>query len=126
MHAGVIEPGHFRFQCYGEQILHLEIMLGYQRRGVETLLPRRNMAQQLVSLNPSPATPLLLTQRRSVRLSRALPDVSLTLRDQAVRSVAAELERIAMHLSTLSGISTDIGFALPPPLSEICERSRSI
>jgi hypothetical protein len=48
VHAGVIEPGHFRFQCYGEQILHLEIMLGYQRRGVETLLPQRNPAQQIV------------------------------------------------------------------------------
>jgi len=45
VHAGVIEPGHFRFQSYGEQILHLEIMLGYQRRGVETLLPQRNTAQ---------------------------------------------------------------------------------
>jgi len=35
VHAGVIEPGHFRFQCYGENVLHLEISLGYQHRGVE-------------------------------------------------------------------------------------------
>ena len=39
VHAGVIEPGHFRFQCHGEQVFHLEISLGYQHRGVERALP---------------------------------------------------------------------------------------
>src|SRR5689334_10400458 len=38
VHAGVIEPGHFRFQCHGETVLHLEISLGYQHRGVERAL----------------------------------------------------------------------------------------
>ena len=38
VHAGVIEPGHFRFQCHGEQVYHLEISLGYQHRGVEGTL----------------------------------------------------------------------------------------
>ncbi len=37
IHAGIIEPGHFRFICNGEQILHLEIQLGYQHRGIEQL-----------------------------------------------------------------------------------------
>ena len=38
VHAGVIEPGHFRFQCHGENVFHLEISLGYQHRGVERAL----------------------------------------------------------------------------------------
>ncbi len=38
VHAGVIEPGHFRFQCHGEHVFHLEIALGYQHRGVERAL----------------------------------------------------------------------------------------
>src|SRR5262249_28503520 len=38
VHAGVIEPGHFRFQCHGEEVYHLEISLGYQHRGVERAL----------------------------------------------------------------------------------------
>src|SRR5213078_4852579 len=38
VHAGVIEPGHFRFQCHGEEVFHLEISLGYQHRGVERAL----------------------------------------------------------------------------------------
>ena len=42
IHAGVIEPGHFRFQCYGEKVLHLEIQLGYQHRGIEDLFIRYN------------------------------------------------------------------------------------
>lgn len=43
----------------------------------------------------------------------ALAGISASLREQAVRGIAAELERVAMHISTLSGIATDIGFALP-------------
>ncbi|MDO5576413.1 MAG: NADH-quinone oxidoreductase subunit C, partial [Fibrobacter sp.] len=38
VHAGIIEPGHFRFQCHGENVLHLEIALGYQHRGIESKL----------------------------------------------------------------------------------------
>jgi hypothetical protein len=38
VHAGIIEPGHFRFQCNGENVLHLEIALGYQHRGIEARL----------------------------------------------------------------------------------------
>ena len=38
VHAGIIEPGHFRFQCAGEEVLHLEIALGYQHRGIEEAL----------------------------------------------------------------------------------------
>ena len=38
VHAGVIEPGHFRFQCHGERVMHLEIALGYQHRGIEAAL----------------------------------------------------------------------------------------
>lgn len=38
IHAGVIEPGHFRLMCHGEQVHHLELQLGYQHRGVEAQL----------------------------------------------------------------------------------------
>ena len=40
VHAGIIEPGHFRFQCHGEKVFHLEIELGYQHRGIECKLAR--------------------------------------------------------------------------------------
>ncbi len=41
VHAGIIEPGHFRFQCHGENVFHLEIELGYQHRGIERALVAR-------------------------------------------------------------------------------------
>lgn len=113
VHAGVIEPGHFRFQCYGEQILHLEIMLGYQRRGVETLLPQRNPAQQIVLVESIAGDSVIAHATAFCAGIENLAGSTLSLRDHAVRSIAAELERIAMHLSTLSGVSIDIGFALP-------------
>ena len=43
IHAGVIEPGHFRFMCHGEKVYDLEIMLGYQNRGVEDLFLKNNI-----------------------------------------------------------------------------------
>ena len=42
IHAGIIEPGHFRFICNGEQIMHLEIQLGFQHRGIEQLFLQKN------------------------------------------------------------------------------------
>ncbi len=50
IHAGIIEPGHFRFICNGEQILHLEIQLGYQHRGIEQLFLEKKKILQRVTL----------------------------------------------------------------------------
>ena len=113
VHAGVIEPGHFRFQCHGEEILHLEIQLGYQHRGLEELLPRQKPSQQLVLVESIAGDSVIAHTTAFCSAIEALAGISPTLREQAIRGVAAELERIAMHLSTLSGIALDIGFALP-------------
>ena len=49
IHAGVIEPGHFRFICNGEQIMHLEIQLGYQHRGIEQLFLQKKKLLELTN-----------------------------------------------------------------------------
>ena len=113
VHAGVIEPGHFRFQCHGEEILHLEIQLGYQHRGVTKLLPQRKPSQQLVLVESIAGDSVIANATAFCSAIEALAGVLPSLREQAVRGIAAELERVAMHLSTLSGIATDIGFAMP-------------
>jgi Ni,Fe-hydrogenase III large subunit len=113
VHAGVIEPGHFHFQCHGEEILHLEIRLGYQHRSVEKLLPQRNPAQQLVMIESIAGDSVIAHTTAFCSAIEALAGISVPLREQALRGVAAELERVAMHLSSLSGIATDIGFAMP-------------
>jgi hypothetical protein len=113
VHAGVIEPGHFRFQCHGEEILHLEIQLGYQHRGIEELLPKQKRSQQLVLVESIAGDSVIAHTTAFCSALEALAGVAPSLREQSVRGVAAELERVAMHLATLSGIATDIGFALP-------------
>ena len=69
VHAGIIEPGHFRFQCGGEQVYHLEIALGYQHRGIEAALvggpgPR---TRSLVETLSGDATVAHATRTTSVR-----------------------------------------------------------
>ena len=49
VHAGVIEPGHFRFICNGEKVLHLEIQLGYQHRGIEKLFIEKKCITKMYS-----------------------------------------------------------------------------
>ena len=48
VHAGVIEPGYFRFICNGEKVLHLEIQLGYQHRGIEELFIKNSPLQRCI------------------------------------------------------------------------------
>jgi Ni,Fe-hydrogenase III large subunit len=80
---------------------------------VETLLPLRNPAQQIVLVESIAGDSVIAHATAFCAGIECLAGSTLSLRDHAVRSIAAELERIAMHLSTLSGISIDIGFALP-------------
>lgn len=113
IHAGIIEPGHFRFICNGEQILHLEIQLGYQHRGIEQLFIEKKKLLQLATLAED------ITGDTVVGHGIAFAHVweSLcgfeTSRDiDFSRTLALELERMAVHLSDLSGACTDIAYQL--------------
>lgn len=110
IHAGVIEPGAFRFQCLGEQVHHLEIHLGYQHRGVEARLLERD-ARTL--------TPLVETIAGDSSVAHAwaycaalegLAQREVTPAVERARAIALELERSGMHLAGLAGLATDIAF----------------
>lgn len=114
IHAGVIEPGAFRFMCLGETVHQLEIALGYQHRGVEALLAGRDAARQtplLESLAGDSAVAYALAWSRAVE-ALAGEGAGHTLRSEwePVRGIALELERIAMHLVGLAGLATDVAF----------------
>lgn len=110
IHASVIEPGHFRFMCLGEQVHHLEIQLGYQHRGVEALLLQRPPLA-LTSLVESIAGDSSIAYAWSYCAAiEALSGKPVALETDVVRGVALELERIAMHLTALTGLATDIAF----------------
>src|SRR5207249_582103 len=105
VHAGIIEPGHFRFRAYGEEVLDLEIMLGYQHRGVERLLetlpPRRGV---LVAESIAGDTVIGHAEAYCAAYE-ALGRARKSPRAQAIRGVALELERLANHLGDLGAMA---------------------
>lgn len=111
VHAGIIEPGHFRFSTIGESIINLETRLFYTHKGVE------KMAEQM-----PPDDIVLLSERiagdESVANSTAfcqavekIAKAKIPKKAEQTRTICAELERIYNHLGTLAGMTTDTGFA---------------
>lgn len=113
IHAGIIEPGHFRFICNGEQILHLEIQLGYQHRGIAPLFLRKQNLLQRTLLAESIAGDTVAGHTVAfANLWETLCDFQSTPEIRFARTLALELERIAVHTGDLSAICTDIGYQL--------------
>jgi len=113
IHAGIIEPGHFRFICKGEQILHLEIQLGYQHRGIERLFTEKNNLLQRIILSESIAGDTAIGHATAfANLWDSLCSYEPGEEIQFVRTIALELERIAVHTGDLSAICGDIAYQL--------------
>jgi len=113
IHAGVIEPGHFRFICNGEQILHLEIQLGYQHRGIEKLFTEKRELSQLATLAENIAGDTVVGHSTAfAMLWESLCGFETTRDIDFSRTVALELERIAIHTGDLSAVCTDIAYQL--------------
>lgn len=113
IHAGVIEPGHFRFTCEGEKILNLEIMLGYQHRGVEKLMLEKPMLSQKSMLAESVAGDSAVSHGIAFATNyEALCDYQIDERDAVERMIACELERMAIHTGDLSAICGDVAYQL--------------
>ena len=110
IHAGVIEPGHFRFMCLGEQVHHLEIQLGYQHRGVEALLLRRPPLTLAATIESACGDSAVAYAWGYCNAVEALSDSAISVETEVLRGIALEMERIAMHLATLNGLATDIAF----------------
>ena len=110
VHAGIIEPGHFRFQCHGETVLSLEIQLGYQRRGAEELLLRSGLPHRL-SIAESIAGDTAIGHATAYCAAiEALAACEAPLTAQRIRGVALELERLANHVGDLGALCNDVGY----------------
>lgn len=121
VHAGVIEPGHFRFQCHGEVVFHLEISLGYQHRGVEPALmggPNKRTIHYMETLAGDTTIGHTTTYCQNIE---ALAGCEAPLRAQALRAIMLELERLACHTGDLGALAEDVGFL---PTSAYCGRLR--
>ena len=124
IHAGIIEPGAFRFICNGEKVLHLEIALGYQHRGVErTFTATENRLRQcLIAESAAGDTSVAGATAASMAMER-LSGRNTDRGYEITRAVALELERMATHIADTGALCMDIGYQLG---QVACEALRTV
>ena len=113
VHAGIIEPGHFRFQCAGEEVLHLEIQLGYQHRGIERMLTTVAPKRLPIICEAIAGDTAIGHNLCCCQAIEALAGLAVEPGARTVRTIALELERIANHIGDLGALSGDVAFNPP-------------
>ena len=119
VHAGIIEPGHFRFTASAETVVRLEQRLGYTHKGIEGLMVGADLerAAQLagrVSGDSTVAYAYAFSRAAEAALELVVPDCAVWL-----RALLAELERLANHLGDIGAICNDASFTLMHALCSV-------
>lgn len=109
VHAGIIEPGHFRFLCDSERTNHLEIQLGYQHRGIEKMLKNSPSIQLAESICGDSTIAYALTFAHAME---SLSNIKVDKKSQIIRQIALEMERMAIHIGNLGAIAEDIAYKM--------------
>ena len=129
VHAGIIEPGHFRFGVAGEPVLYLQLRLFYVHKGTEKRferLPWRHGLFLAESISGDTAVGHALAYAHAIE---RLAGVEPPPRARHLRVVLLELERIYNHIADIGAIATDVAFTVPASraqaLREGLVRSRS-
>jgi Ni,Fe-hydrogenase III large subunit len=112
VHAGIIEPGHFRFTANGEAVVRLEARLGYVHKGIERLmqgapLDRASVLAGRVSGDSTVAYALAFARAVEAAYGMQVPQRAVWL-----RALMAELERLANHFGDIGAICNDAAFAM--------------
>ena len=112
VHAGIIEPGHFRFTANGETVVRLEERLGYVHKGIDSLIAgapieRAAVLAGRVSGDSTVAFALAFAQAVEAALGMEIPPRAVWL-----RALLAELERLANHFGDIGAVCNDAAFAI--------------
>ncbi len=123
IHAGIIEPGHFRFYVTGEMIQFLHIRLGYQKRGIYSLLKNRT-AMQAMPLAEAIASDSTISYATAFANNfEQAGGIKISDETKLLRMVLLEIERVAIHIGDMGAIAGDIGYY---PLLGVCSTDRGV
>ena len=111
VHAGIIEPGHFRFQAVGEDVLRLEERLGYVHKGIEKIAVGRDPAGIARLAGRVSGDSTVVHAWAACQAMERATGGELPPRAASLRALLAERERIANHLGDIGAICNDVGFA---------------
>ena len=112
VHAGIIEPGHFRFTANGETVVRLEERLGYVHKGIEGLMQGADLARAAKLAGRTSGDSTVAYAFAFARAAEAALDLEVPPRAQWLRGLMAELERLANHFGDIGAICNDASFAL--------------
>ncbi|EMM85854.1 hypothetical protein LEP1GSC039_1741 [Leptospira santarosai str. 2000027870] len=123
IHAGVIEPGHFRFIVKGEEIRNLDIRLGFQKRGLIDLIKGKGSRDSLPYAEAISGDSTIAYAIAFSRIFEEAQKIAVPQEVDFARLVLLELERIATHIGDMGAIAGDIGYY---PLQGVCSLQRGI
>jgi len=110
VHAGIIEPGHFRFSIQGEYIINLETRLFYTHKGTEKLAESMKLDQVLLLSERIAGDEAVANSTAYCQAIERIAKVKIPTRAIQTRTICAEMERVYNHLGTLGGMATDVGY----------------
>jgi Ni,Fe-hydrogenase III large subunit len=112
VHAGIIEPGHFRFHANGETVVRLEQRLGYVHKGTEALMAGATLERAARLAGRVSGDSTVAYAYAFARAAEDAIGIAAPPRAQLLRALMAELERLANHLGDIGAICNDAAFAL--------------
>ncbi|HEX9718472.1 MAG TPA: nickel-dependent hydrogenase large subunit, partial [Ramlibacter sp.] len=112
VHAGIIEPGHFRFTASGETIVRLEERLGYVHKGIESLMAGQTIERAAILAGRVSGDSTVAYALAFARAVEAAQDIEVPVRAVWLRALMAELERLANHFGDIGAICNDAAFAM--------------
>jgi Ni,Fe-hydrogenase III large subunit len=113
VHAGIIEPGHFRFSLAGEPVLQLEIRHFWKHRGIEKVCEGKDFKETLDIISKISGDNNVNIAIGYLEAAESILNIQITERAEYIRVILAELERIWNYVRDVAWIFMDIGFALP-------------